>query len=298
MLDKSSLIQKILSSRKCSYFLAYFDNNNSKEHLSRGACIIMCHMSMNRSAFALEIKRSLLAKENRLIELKTSYDKKFSEIPDNNTSEMWSELNLIEIARMDNPMAWDRVHVCVELAMNRNNILDIGFGSGIVEDLMSKRNSEIKISGIDIAKESVKKIRVKIPKGQFCIGSILDLPYRRSSFDCVLALEVMEHIQPSNTFIALGEVFRVLKRGGIFIVSVPLNEGLEVLVKNKKNFNAHVRVYTPELIKAELVLAGFSLNFERYLYAFHSFYKIKSIIARILKMKYKPNNIILVCQKN
>jgi len=255
-------------------------------------------MSINRAAFALEVNRSLFAKANRLIELKTLYDKKFPEIFDNNTSEMWSELNLINITKKDNPMAWDRVHLCVELAARRTNILDIGFGSGIVEDLIFERNGETKVSGIDIAKESVKKIRGKLPKGQFHVGSILALPYRRSTFDCVLALEVMEHIRPSNTFIALDEVFRVLRKGGVFIVSVPLNEGLEELVRIKKNFNAHVRVYTPELIKAELTMAGFSVNSEHYLYAFHSFYKLKSVIARFLKSKFKPNNVILVCQKN
>lgn len=255
-------------------------------------------MIKNFTPFEIESRRAELAKDGKLLELKHTYNKDYPEIADKNTSDLWSELNLAFITQEDNPMAWERIHICAALAKNKKNILDIGFGSGIVEELITQQNSKVRISGIDIAKSSVQIIKKKMPWGDFRVGSILYLPYKDSQFDCVLALEILEHIQPYNTFRALGEVLRVLKKGGKFIISVPLNEGLEELVKENRNLNAHVRAYTPDLIKGELELAGLHPITERYLYAFHSFYEIKSVIAKLLKKKYKPNNIILVCQKS
>jgi len=254
-------------------------------------------MNNNSQAFVLEGKRAQLAIDNKLKNLQRTYDISSPEIVNRNTSALWSKINLIQIKKRENPMAWERVQICANAAKDKKNILDIGFGSGIIEDLIYKDQIKANIFGIDIARQSVRIAQKKMPNADFCVGSILKLPYKNSQFDCVLALEILEHIQPHNTFKALFEVNRVLKKGGCFIVSIPLNEGLENLVKTNTNLNAHVRVYSPELIKAELSIAGFNLIKEHYLYAFHSFYAVKSFIARLTTDKYKPNNIILICRK-
>ena len=91
---------------------------------------------------------------------------------------------------------------------------------------------------------------------------------------------------------------QLLKNGGVFIVSVPLNEGLEVMIKKGINPNAHVRVYTPAILKAELILSGFRIIKEKYLYAFHKNYRLKTFLANMLGFLGKsPNNVIVIAEK-
>lgn len=56
------------------------------------------------------------------------------------------------------------------------------------------------------------------------IGSIMDLPFDDESFDSVICLETLEHVE--DPLKAMSEVYRVLKRGGKFIGSAPFSHGL------------------------------------------------------------------------
>ena len=51
------------------------------------------------------------------------------------------------------------------------------------------------------------------------VGDILALPFPENTFDSVVCLEVLEHV--AETHKALSEITRVLKPGGIFMVSAP-----------------------------------------------------------------------------
>jgi SAM-dependent methyltransferase len=51
------------------------------------------------------------------------------------------------------------------------------------------------------------------------LGDIMDAPFADDTFDTVLCLEVLEHVR--NPFIALAEMYRILKPGGYLIASTP-----------------------------------------------------------------------------
>ena len=51
------------------------------------------------------------------------------------------------------------------------------------------------------------------------IGSIMNLPFDDESFDCILCLETLEHVE--DPLKAMREIYRVLKSGGKFIGSAP-----------------------------------------------------------------------------
>jgi len=129
-------------------------------------------------------------------------------------------------------------------------------------------------------------------------SNILKIPFEEGYFDVVIVLEVLEHIPPSKTFLALTELKRVMKKGATLIVSVPLNEGLKEMVNKGINPNGHVRVYAPELIVAELKIARFKVKRKIFLFAFKEMYFIKKLLQKsILRKRWKPNNIIIFANK-
>jgi hypothetical protein len=59
-----------------------------------------------------------------------------------------------------------------------------------------------------------------------------------------------------------------------------------------------VRMYTKELIKAELQISGFKIVKSELFFAFRTNYRIKSFLVRnILKGFRKPNGIVIVARK-
>lgn len=243
--------------------------------------------------FRLEEYRTQLAKAKNYPELKKTYSSKFPEIQDFNTSKLWDKLNFeISDPKTQYPMMWDRINTVARLIpAGVKKVMDIGFGGGQLEDIVGNSYDWY---GIDISPKSVTSAARRHPDKQFKIGQITNLKFTKNSFDCVIALELLEHIPPHQTLNALSQSYKVLKPGGYLIVSIPLNEGLEHMGSNP---NAHVRVYTPALIVAELTIAGFKIITKQYLYAFHNNYSIKKLITRLLPFLKQPNVIILLVQK-
>ena len=257
-------------------------------------------MAKIKNPFRLEEQRTLLAKANKVKDFKATYTSSLPQINDTNTPEFWDKENTV-METMEfgqNPMAVDRARfVANSLGEKRQTTLDVGLGSGISEsvyqDIFPK--SKMKIYGIDFSPKSVLRAKKRFKNGEFKRGSILKIPYKDQAFENVICLEVMEHIVPAKTFQALSELYRVMKRNGKLILSVPLNEGLEEMVKQKRNPNHHVRVYSPEMIKVELEIAGFTIVKEKFLYAYGKYYYLKSFLAKYLK---KPaNNIVLIARR-
>lgn len=247
----------------------------------------------------IEKARTLLSKKKDFKKLYSSYSLKNDYLVNKNSCELWNELNSKKyILKKDNPMAYHRnKYVSNNIPNKEINILDIGFGQGYLENMLNKRKKRLCLFGIDISDKSVNSISKKYFNWNFNIGEISNLNFKDNYFDYVVVLEVLEHISPSKLFLSLGEIKRVLKKGGIIIVSVPLNEGLETMLENGKNPNAHTRIYDPCLIKAELKIGGFELLKTKFLFAFHSYYKLKSFFAKNFFKKIKPNNIILIARK-
>lgn len=86
------------------------------------------------------------------------------------------------------------------------------FGDLVVLDVgcsTTKREISYKYYSLDINKKFKPTI----------IGNALCLPIKDSSVDVVLAIGILEHL--SEPQIAVGEMYRVLKEGGVLYVSVP-----------------------------------------------------------------------------
>lgn len=101
------------------------------------------------------------------------------------------------------------------------NLLDVGCGEGFLAEHIMKKRPEIKITGLDISQQALKKAKKRVSSVTFKKASILKLPFSDNSFDIVLCLEVLEHLK--DPLEAIKELSRVTKE--CCILSVP-NEPL------------------------------------------------------------------------
>jgi len=253
----------------------------------------MAH-KQGKDPLEIESLRQRLASDGNFKKLRETYDMKFK-ISSLNRPEFWDKL-LNQGVSLDKqgPMTRDRVRTALKfLPETANKILDVGAGYGFIEELIRSSNKKMSVYGIDISPLGIKILKDKF-NGKFKVGDIRKIPYSNNSFDAVFALEVLEHISPNDTFLAFQELRRTLRPGGTLIVSVPTNE---IITDFSKNPSGHLRVYTPELIKAELLLAGFRLVKWKKLYAFRTGYKLKSIFASLLPSHFLPNNVVIKAAK-
>jgi SAM-dependent methyltransferase len=94
-----------------------------------------------------------------------------------------------------------------ELADRR--VLDVGCGKGRFARVLRAGNSGAQVCGLDISEEML----ASVPAGIWRLsGSMTELPFAASAFDCVYATESLEHAVDVEG--AVAEMCRVLKPGG------------------------------------------------------------------------------------
>jgi len=249
---------------------------------------------INDHSFLIQDKiRDKLARKKKLIRLKETY--KTREIINRNTDKFWnSHIEGMHKFKKQSEMTKDRINAAIKFVNKKSGkLLDIGFGHGFIEKKLIKKKENIQLYGIDISKKAITKINKSV-KGFFKKGSVLKIPFSANTFDTVMVLEVLEHIQAYNAFLAYKEIKRVLKGDGELIISVPVYENYS----EKFNPNRHIRSYTPALFLTELKLAGFRVTKLKRFYAFSKYYKLKNSLKYILKNRWKENILLVSCDIN
>ena len=110
--------------------------------------------------------------------------------------------------------------------------------------------------------------------GQPVQGDALALPFADSSFDRVIAAEVLEHI-PDDTG-AIAELARVLRPGGRIAVTVPTRLPERINWAFDSDYHdtpgGHVRIYRQRDLESRLQDAGLVLRGHHHAHALHSPY--------------------------
>ena len=117
---------------------------------------------------------------------------------------------------------------------NNSQILDIGCSDGPF--LPSLNYYAKKIIAIDISEELVKKSKkltdimlFKSKKINLLTSDGLALPFKDECFNLVFCLEVLEHVKnPGNV---IEEIYRVLKKNGVLICTIPVEIGPSLLIR-------------------------------------------------------------------
>ncbi|CAO1636684.1 unnamed protein product [Parajaminaea phylloscopi] len=149
--------------------------------------------------------------------------------------------------------------------------LDVGCGGGVATEELAKLG--FTITGLDPAAAAITSARRRaerlgITNVDYREGSAFDLPWPPNSFDGVVSSDVLEHLDDVHA--ALGEIFRVLKPGGVFVFDT-INRTMYAWVTTilvAQRFLRYVppdahdwRLYiTPAELKTGLLKAGFELG--------------------------------------
>lgn len=250
-----------------------------------------------KTLLEIEKERELLAINNRLTKFRNTY-LNTTDIENINTKKFWNcKLKLDKEILAESPIFRDKIKIVSGyLKDKKGKILDIGFGQGYLEKVLAK-HKDISIYGIDISNTAIKYAKNNL-KGEYKFANIFNIPYKSSFFDYVVVLDVLEHISSKNILSAYNEILRVLKKNGVLVISIPLNEGLEKMLTVGFNPNGHMRIYQPIILKTELKLFNVKIFREYLLYAFRSLYRIKSLTMKILPFRLrKPNLAIFFARK-
>ena len=139
----------------------------------------------------------------------------------------------------------------------KGRILDIGCNYGDFHKFVTERGKEVdgEVYGLDIQVTNYRENMVK--------GDAHFLPFKDESFDSVFAGEIIEHLHNPTMF--LREIERVLKKGGIAIITTP---------------NIHSLVY----IRKSLLGKNPSLEHSGHIYAW-DLILFKRLIRSATKMK-------------
>ena len=98
-------------------------------------------------------------------------------------------------------------------------VLNAGCGEGSYCPLLESLPGVTRIENIDVSVSPAFLSWHTDRRHRVALGSLTSLPYADASFDAVLCTEVIEHI-PDHA-VAVAELARVLKPGGVLIASVP-----------------------------------------------------------------------------
>lgn len=125
-------------------------------------------------------------------------------------------------------------------------ILNVGAGSGYDLETLGRYGD---VYVIDINKNVLKLI----PENLFFekkVGDACRVPYKGNFFDIVVSFDVIEHIE--NDVAAASEIYRVLKKNGYFVFSVP---AFQSLFSSHDRVLGHKRRYSKKSLA--MLLSGF-----------------------------------------
>jgi SAM-dependent methyltransferase len=107
-------------------------------------------------------------------------------------------------------------------------------------------------------------------------GDATCLPFRDSSFGCIVTSEVLEHIDDDVR--ALSELSRVLRPGGTLVATVPswFPEKMNWMLSDEYHApfvqGGHVRIYSASELKSKMCAAGLALGDTHRAHGLHSPY--------------------------
>ena len=133
------------------------------------------------------------------------------------------------------------------LRSNNNSILDVGCGGGGNILFLKKFGS---VAGIDPSVDAINFCNNKGFK-DLIIGTAGEIPYPNEFFDLATAFDILEHLEDDS--VALREMKRIIKPGGLIMVTIP---ALPFLWSPHDDYLGHKRRYRKRELKEKFRAFG------------------------------------------
>jgi SAM-dependent methyltransferase len=147
---------------------------------------------------------------------------------------------------------WQYINIVKDLVkpLKKEKILEVGCGDGRTADYLGEVFPESQVLGIDISEKAIGFARLLARHSQFRHADVYRVDEK---FDCLLLIEVLEHIPRAEVNPFLKKVASLLLPQGHLILSVP-STNLPML------HPGHVQHFTTEKLQAELENAGLKMD--------------------------------------
>lgn len=154
-----------------------------------------------------------------------------------------------------------RVRVCVELLRRQQlkgkTIVDVGSTFGWLAREIQP-DAPKKYIGVEPNPEAVAFSKKHNPKVTFKVGTAGELPVEDGIADIAVFFDVIEHIPVNTEVEALKEINRVLKKGGVLLLTTPFDHPITKITDPAWYFGH--RHYSKKLMRSLMNKAGFTVD--------------------------------------
>jgi ubiquinone/menaquinone biosynthesis C-methylase UbiE len=130
-------------------------------------------------------------------------------------------------------------------------VLDIGCFSGYGENLLSSSADEVVACDNDMEALTSAKRNYEAGNVRFLAASAGELPFPDKSFEVVIAFQILEHLPPDRVPAFLREIKRVIRKGGLLLLTTP-NRTFRLLPFQRPFNREHYREYSLKQLRQTL----------------------------------------------
>lgn len=154
--------------------------------------------------YMLELKQWLAQERNKPVEEMSDFFSNRIEGYDDVHLGNWSE---------------EYAHIADYFDAPLNALLDIGCGTGLELESLYRRFPDVKITGIDLSKDMLGKLRAKYPDKDIELiqADYFEYPFEPEKYDAVLSFETLHHFKYQKKQRIYEKIFETLKPGGYYI---------------------------------------------------------------------------------
>lgn len=249
----------------------------------------------------MEDARGRAAARGALDVLPRLYEPSYAYLPEGKVSGLWEDYFSGDKDTIPDFTAWRNERSVGLVPRHSRRVLEVGMGGGRALRLLQQRIPGVELYGIDLSPHLVADVSRNL-RGHFTVSTIEALPWPDVRFDAILMLEVLEHVEAPRTFAVLRTLRERLADGGALIMSVPMREDLRRSYFPCPHCGqpvhqiGHLRSYSPELIRAELRVAGLAVEKELPLAGGTYFGIRRQHLMPFFPDKIQPMVLILRCR--
>lgn len=130
-------------------------------------------------------------------------------------------------------------------------VLDVGCNTGRGGSELSRVQNNLVVHGVDCIKERLEKLPLVYAKKTCSLTTALDMP--DDYYDVVVAGEFIEHLTNEDVTLSLQEFSRVLKKGGMLMLTTPNPSYIRLKLTGKSVLGgSHLSQHLPKSLKEQL----------------------------------------------